>query len=337
LSDTLTATELTPREIVRRTLDFDNPPRVARSFAPGDLVAAGPSIPNPEGAWRQIADGSWRMRDIWGNVWARLENHSKGEVHTGALADLADAATIPLPDFSSPQVYARAREVFASRPDHYHIGAVEGFAFSVARKMRRMEQYLMDLMVDPEALAVLHDRIDARIIQQIDGMAAAGADAVMIAEDWGTQTQLLVNPDLWRAEFRPRFARLCTRVHTAGLKMFMHSCGKMTAIIGDLIETGVDLLQIDQPTLHGIDTLAAFQEGAKITYWCPVDIQRTLQSRDEAAIRAGARELLDKLWRGRGGFIAGYYGDNASIGLEPQWQELACDEFARHGVAAKYR
>jgi uroporphyrinogen decarboxylase len=41
--------------------------------------------------------------------------------------------------------------------------------------------------------------------------------------------------------------------------------------------------------------------------------------------------MLAKLWAGRGGFIAGYYGDNASIGLDPQWQEIASQEFAALG------
>ena len=31
------------------------------------------------------------------------------------------------------------------------------------------------------------------------------------------------------------------------------------------------------------------------------------------------------------GFIAGYYGDNASIGLDPCWQEIACRAFMRYG------
>ena len=46
--------------------------------------------------------------------------------------------------------------------------------------------------------------------------------------------------------------------------------------------------------------------------------------------------MLDRLWRGRGGFIAGYYGDNASIGLDPKWQGYACDEFTGTGIAANY-
>ena len=111
----------------------------------------------------------------------------------------------------------------------------------------------------------------------------------------------------------------------------MHSCGKITSIVPELIEAGVDVLQFDQPTLHGIDTLARFQESAKITFWCPVDVQKTLQTGDEQIIRAEACQMLDKLWKGRGGFIAGYYDDNVSIGLTPETQDWACDEFAKRG------
>ena len=68
-----------------------------------------------------------------------------------------------------------------------------------------------------------------------------------------------------------------------------------------------------------------------------MDIQKTLQTRDEQIIRAEAREMLDKLWGGRGGFIAGYYTDNDSIGLTPEIQSWACDEFLRYGLADRYR
>lgn len=41
--------------------------------------------------------------------------------------------------------------------------------------------------------------------------------------------------------------------------------------------------------------------------------------------------MLDKLWKGRGGFVAGYYADNAAIGLDPTWQNYACQEFFEYG------
>ncbi len=137
-------------------------------------------------------------------------------------------------------------------------------------------------------------------------------------------------------EFFPRFKKLCGLAHELGIRVFMHSCGNIAAIVPGLMDAGIDVLQFDQPDLHGIDALASHQDRGRITFWCPVDIQTTLQQRDERIIRAKAREMLDKLWRGKGGFIAGYYGDNASIGLDPKWQDIACDEFRRRGIALNY-
>lgn len=322
---------MTSREIVARTLAFEGPDRVARSFPPSDFVSASPVMHHPQGEWRRVDGREWRRIDEWGNVWGRVDETSKGEIVQGALTDLDDVETFPLPDFSDPQAYEAAAEKFAAHADLWHVGGIHGFSFSVARKLRRMEQYLVDLLLDRERIAILHDRIDDQIEAQMAGMRQAGADSIMIAEDWGTQLAMLISPDLWREEFKPRFARLCASAHALGLKAFMHSCGRMTAIIPDLIEAGVDLLQFDQPALHGIDTLAAFQELGTITFWCPVDIQTTLQTKDEATIRGEASKMLEKLWRGRGGFVAGFYGDEVSIGLEPRWQAAASDEFTAKG------
>jgi len=324
------------REIVRRTLEFEYPDRVAHSFLPSDLIGAGPEIPNPDGEWRKINDREWRRTDEWGNVWGRVDETSKGEIVEGALDNLDKVETFPLPDFSNPEYYDNARQTFGSSPDLWHIGFIHGFTFSMARKLRRMEQYLMDLLLERGKITILHDRIDEQIKVQMKRIGEAGADSIMFAEDWGTQTQTLISPKLWREEFKPRFADLCSYAHSLGLKVFMHSCGKMTAIIPDLIETGVDLFQFDQPRVHGIDTLQGFQQQAKVTFWCPVDIQTTLQTKDEAAIRQEASELLEKLWCGRGGFIAGFYWDEPSIGLEPKWQQIACDEFLQKGRRERF-
>lgn len=326
---------MTSREIVRRTLEFDHPERVARSFKPSDMISGGPQVPNPAGEWIRINDREWQRTDEWGNVWRRIDDTSKGEIFKGAVDDLDKADSFPVPDFNNPEYYAEAKKRFDREPDKWHIGGIHGFTFSVARKLRRMDQYLMDIILEKERIGRLNDRVDEQIHFQIDQIAKAGADCIMVAEDWGTQDRTLISPEMWRDEFKPRLKRICDHTHRTGMKVFMHSCGKITAIVRDLIECGVDLLQFDQPRLHGIDILAAFQQEAKITFWCPVDIQTTLQTTDEGLIRREARELLYKLWRdGRGGFIAGYYGDNASIGLDPSVQEWASDEFLKCGKAA---
>lgn len=319
------------REIVRRTIDFTGPERVARSFEPADMVSAGPELANPAGEWQRTHGREWLRIDEWGNTWARLDDTSKGEIVHGAMDDLAQVDTFQFPNLDDPEIYANAARVFAAHPTQWHIAGIAGFSFSIARKLRRMEQYLMDILLEPEKIARLHDRVDEVIRAEVRRSAEAGADSIMIAEDWGTQTQLLISPRLWRQEFKPRFAQLCAYIHSFGMSLFMHSCGKMTDIIPDLIECGVDLLQFDQPRVHGIAYLASLQAANRITYWCPVDIQTTLQTKDETLIRQDAHLMLDQLWRGRGGYIAGFYGDNPSIGLEPRWQEIASQEFAEYG------
>jgi len=323
---------MTSREVVQRTIDYSGPERVARSFEDSDLAGAGCSATTHATEWKEVGGGRWERTDEWGNTWGRVDTTSKGEVVKGVLDDISAMGSYEFPDYSRPEDYVRVAQRRAEIPDKWLNGGIPGFAFNIARKMRKLDQYLMDLLLETDRMHELHDRIDVLVEDMIRNYAAAGVDGVMFPEDWGTQSQTLISPDLWRREFFPRFRKLCGIAHDLGIKVFMHSCGKIGAIVPGLMEAGIDVLQFDQPDLHGIDVLASRQEECKITFWCPVDIQKTLQQRNETVIRNKAREMLDKLWRGRGGFIAGYYGDNNSIGLDPKWQDYACDEFLKAGV-----
>jgi uroporphyrinogen decarboxylase len=317
-------------------LDYTSPERVAKSFHDQDFAGASHSVKTSSTDWEQVEECRWERTDDWGNTWARIDPTSMGEVVRGVLDDISEMDRYEFPDFSNPADYEDVRKARLENPEKWLIGGIPGFAFNIARKLRKLENYLSDLLTDRDRIGELHDRIDVFLDDMIRNYAAAGVDSVMFCEDWGTQNQTLISPRLWHEEFFPRFVQHCTLAHDLGIRVFMHSCGQIEAIVPGLIEAGIDLLQFDQPDLHQIDVLASHQENAKITFWCPVDIQKVLPTGNEQLIRAKARELLDKVWKGRGGFVAGYYGDNVSIGLDPDWQEYACDEFVRHGVSATY-
>ena len=327
---------MTSKEIVRRTIGYAEPERVARSFQEPDICGTGCATKTHATDWQEVGNGRWERTDEWGNTWERIDPTSKGEVVKGVLDEISALDSYEFPDYSSPADYTGVSERRANVPDKWLNGDIPGFAFNIARKMRRLDQYLMDLVLEADRMRELHDRIDLMVEDMIRNYAAAGVDGVMFCEDWGTQNQTLISPEMWRAEFFPRFQKLCGIAHDLDIKVFMHSCGKIGAIVPGLMEAGIDVLQFDQPDLHGIDVLASHQERGQITFWCPVDIQKTLQQRDEKVIRDKAREMLDELWHGRGGFIAGYYGDNASIGLDSKWQEYACDEFTTSGFSVNY-
>lgn len=327
---------MTSKEIVQRTIEYGYPERVAITFHDSDTRDIACKAQTKATEWREVGGGHWERFDEWGNLWGRVDPTSKGEVIRGVLDDLDAIDAYEFPDYSRNEIYADMVKARQQAADKWLNGCLPGFAFNIARNMRKLDRYLMDLLLEADRMHVLHDRIDAMLADMIRNYAASGADGIMLWEDWGTQERTLISPALWEEEFAPRFRKLCGLAHRLGLKVFMHSCGRIGAIVPGLIAAGVDVLQFDQPDLHGIDELAAYQESARITFWCPVDIQQTLQLRNESVIRAKAREMIEKLWRGRGGFIAGYYCDNASIGLDPQWQGYGCDEFLKIGKASNF-
>jgi hypothetical protein len=327
---------MSSRDIICQTLDYQFPERIARSFHDSDVTLIRYQLSSRVRDWQQIRPSYWERIDEWGNTWARYEDFSRGQVIQGVIEDISKQDEFEFPDYTQERAYQPVIEARADHPDKWLIGELPGFTCGVAWRLRGLENYLMDLLGEQASVQRLHDRIDALLVKMIDRYAGAGVDGVMIWEDWGIQDRLMIAPALWKKEFFPRFHRLCGLAHERGIKVVMHSCGQVGSIVPDLIAAGVDVLQFDQPELHGIDTLAAYQDLQPITFWCPVDIQTSLQTRDETIIRTRAREMMDKLWQGKGGLIAGYYDENESIGLEPRWQEYACDEFIIYGVQSNF-
>ncbi|NLT73767.1 MAG: hypothetical protein GXX94_06175 [Chloroflexi bacterium] len=322
------------REIVIRTLDFTGPERVAATLPEpywNDFVQTSLQLEGYAPEWRQVGPERQEYVDEWGNTWARLDRTSKGEVSRGALESWDDLDRLVMPDLARRENYAVVRQACERNArERFVIGHLPGFPFNLARKLRRLDQFLMDILLEPERVKALCGRIEALLAETIVAYAESGVDAVMFPEDWGTQRGLMIKPDAWRATFKQGFVNLCQVAHEHSVRVFMHSCGKITDIVPDLVEAGIDLLQFDQPQLHGIDVLARFH--GQIAFWCPVDIQKTLQSGDARAIEAEARELIERLGGPDGGFVAGYYSDNASIGLDPAWQDIACRAFVRYGT-----
>lgn len=323
---------MTSRQIIQAVLAFDRPPRTGMTLpAPytHDLMIRGRTGGikvelSPQG--NEVS----RWRDEWGVTWASLTDFDKGEVVAGAIEDWPDLDSYIAPDLGRQEDYSAATREFAADTSRFRVGFIPGFVFNVARKLRKLENYLCDLILERQSVDRLNAIVRTELLKAIDCWADTGADAVIFPEDWGTQDGLMISPDMWREVFRPEFEILTGRARSRGLRVIMHSCGKMTAIIGDLIECGIDCLQFDQPRLHGIDTLARF--AGRVTFWCPVDIQKTLQTRDPQLIRAEAAELVEKLGGGGGGFIAGYYDGNEAIGLSPDVQDVACKAFVECGT-----
>ena len=324
---------MTPREIIRRNLDFTGPERFGFQYggyqdAVHDFCSAGLG-PSPTYEQRRWVEGNMEYYDDqWGNVWFRIVDMGKGgEIYQPALEDWAQLQDYELPDLTLPERYEKAREAFAAQPDLYHVGGVPGFPFAICRYLRKMEVYFQDLMLERENIDELHDRVTTLLEGVMRRYAEAGADGVMFCEDWGTQERLLVSPEMWREIFKPLFKRLCGTAHECGMHVLMHSCGYNWAILDDLAEVGVNAFQFDQPHIYGIERLAEKLQGLRVCLYSPVDIQQILPTGDKNLIVSEARKMVRLFSGEHGGLIVKNYGDLPGIGVETEWDRWAYDAF----------
>lgn len=329
---------MTGKEIIQRVLTYDHPPRIGLTYSAyegtpriHDTAGVGPTAdPNFEARRWDDDHGGECYNDEWGCVWRRIKDKTVGgEVIEQPLKTWADLDTYRLPTLDDPARYEKAARACEQITDRYILGGIAGACFNAARYLRKLENYLLDCAAEPAQVKRLNRMVSDLILRQVDIYADIGANGVMFCEDWGTQERLLVSPRMWDELFRETFARLIERAHRRGLTVWMHSCGHVRDIIPILVDLGMDVLQFDQPELHGLDWLGQF--SGRVTYWCPIDIQTTLQSGDEQVIRAKAREMVEKLGGRGGGFIAKDYSDNHSIGVDPVWQHWGYEEFLEAG------
>lgn len=321
---------MTPRERIRRVIDFSGPDRIGMTFTQlngearlNDFTSASYTGDPDFDDRRHERDGKPYWYDVWGNLWSKADERHSGEVVQGVLQDWSQLDELQIPDFDNPARYERSRKIRHENPDAYCVGGLPACSFALARKMRRMDIYLEDCALYPDHVRELNRRVNDLVVSMAEQYAAAGVDAVFFCEDWGTQDRLLVSPKMWHDLFQFTFEKLIGRCQELGVDVWMHSCGMVEDIMDPLIECGVAAFQFDQQSVYGGLEGLARKFGGRVVFDCPVDIQTVLQTRDKDIIQAYARKARELLGGHNGGFVAKDYSDNAALGITAEEQNWA--------------
>jgi hypothetical protein len=251
--------------------------------------------------------------DEWGNEWTRAAE-TMGEVTGHPLLDWDrfDEWKQGLPDFSNPLRYENARKVRQADPGKLVMGGLR-FGMMNLLNLRGYENFMMDFYLESNRLSELIDTLYGELHRMSEGYAAAGVDAVILWEDWGLQDQLIISPAMWRDVFKSRMAELVAHVHDLGLRYVLHSCGYIIDIVPDLIDMGIDVLQLDQQRQIGLDRLGEF--AGSVCFFCPADIQYMSDNRDLDAVRDYCEGLIDALSTPTGGFMYKTYAQPGSVDI----------------------
>jgi uroporphyrinogen decarboxylase len=111
--------------------------------------------------------------------------------------------------------------------------------------LRRMDNFLMDLMCDQYNVEKLLDELLKRHLATLEKVCSAVgdvADIIRFGDDLGMMSGPFMPPDIYRTLFKPRHKVLCDYVKShSKMHTFIHSCGAISLLMPDLIDAGMEI------------------------------------------------------------------------------------------------
>jgi len=187
-----------------------------------------------------------------------------------------------------------------------------GYAVSVAAGsinewcyyLRGMDKFMMDLALAPDMACAVLDRVTALCTRMGSVLAGAGFDILCYYGDMGSQSSLLMSPDMWAQWIKPRWRRIISAIREASDHpyVFYHSCGFIEPIIPGLIDAGFDILNPIQPESMDPFKLKN-QYGGQVVLWGGIGMQSTMLTGSTEEVKDATRRLIEAWAPGGGGIV----------------------------------
>lgn len=241
-------------------------------------------------------------RDVFGTIW-RTDKLPPSVVEPGLKAPTFQGYSFPSADtFLDAKVKDEVKERIGKSSDSFTIVSL-GMCLWQSWYVRGFENTLMDCAAEEDFYSELLDRFTDLTLALVAECADIPADAIMMGDDWGNQQGVMIGPQRWRKFYKPRYARIFEAIHDQGKLAIMHCCGSAAAIMGDIVEIGLDVLESVQPEAAGMNPYELKKAwGDKITFWGGLGSQSTIPFGTPHEIRQEIRRLRADMGRG-GGYI----------------------------------
>ena len=276
---------------LKQYLGYQTFEEVAQALHIDQVLAVDPEYVGPE-----LAEGE----DEFGCRFQQMDygTGDYSEIGHNPLADFGSVAEIerhyrwPEPDWWD---YSHLPGQVAGKED-YPIDAFGSEPFNRYCKLRGLQQGFMDLLLNPEMVHYCLDILfelayqnTRRIYEAIPGQVVYS----YVAEDLGSQEDLLFSRDQILEFFIPGMKRMIDLAHEHGVYVFHHSDGAIREILPDMIEAGIDVLNPVQWRCKGMDRAALKRDfGDQIVFHGAMDNQYTLAFGTVDEVR---QEVIDNL------------------------------------------
>lgn len=301
-------------EVDCRLISYDmycNPPQSL--LKPGSEIDWWDSLArsSPNRMWRQkLTDGT--SLDIWGHHTRNIatETGSYEEYASWPLQNFTSVSELsqyawPEPDWWD---FSHLREsIELIDPGQLHqMRFRAGTIFESAWQLRGMEEFLMDLAINPDIPLYIMSRLTEVIVEntrRVLEIAGDLIDMVYFYDDVGAQNGLMLSKNMWRTYLRPQHQKIIEVAKSFGKQVIYHSDGAIYPLLGELIDLGIDVLDPIQPTAKDMAPSRLKEEfGERLSFHGGIDIVGTLPHGTPEQVMAEVVDRVRQMGAG-GGYI----------------------------------
>lgn len=205
---------------------------------------------------------------------------------------------------NSAKYFEKFKKVIASRySDRFINSNIDPAAFLTASFLMGTDELYMKMASDLDFVIEVIEHIFEYHYSLIGEFAKCGSHMVTYLDEFAGSTGMMFNPDLWRKYFKKYYSKFFKLVHEAGMYGSICLDGNFSAIIDDLLEMELDVIQCPETKAIGLDTLLNKVKGKKCIK-CGVDMMHTLSLGKPEEVYDEAKRVVEMLNSKDGGFIA---------------------------------
>jgi len=250
-------------------------------------------------------EGEPIKEDQFGNVIKTPNEESSSYImlkNVLAGKDSLDGYKFPDPDEADPYMDYLKKALSKRYPDRFVNAHIDAGIFLTTMFLLGEENFLFKLADNPKFVIEIYERVMEYYKHFVLKYKEAGAHMITVIEDVGSTSSLLMQPQMWRDNFKPILNNFYKFVRDQGMYACLFIDGHSGDVMDDLLDMEIDMFKIVDLKTTGIDVVKD-KLGGKLCVQACVDMQSTLPMGSPEEIEKEAHELVEALNSPDGGFM----------------------------------
>ena len=278
---------------------------------------------------RQFPDGSFV--DEW-QVTYRPSPEAVAHPIKGLINTMQDAEEYSPPDPDAPHRLGTLPDLVARYKGKRAIFFHHRAAFMWSAYLMGIDNLLASFLAEPELAILVMDKVLEANIRVVRNAIRAGAEVIVLGDDYAHNLAPLMSPDVFREFILPRLAKMVDAIKEEGAFCVKHSDGNIYSILDMIVSTGTDGLNPIEP-VAGMD-LATVNRlvGDKVCLLGNIDCGHLLSHGTCEQVEQAVIQAIQDAGKGGGFIITSSNSIHSSV--NPANYAAMIEAARRHGAYA---